>query len=182
MVEANERAGGSAMVSIREVTTNEAIALVAELAREIWNEHFPPIIGQPQVDYMLGKFQSESAIARQIREDRYAYYLVVEEGERVGYFALVPYVEHASMQLSKIYLKRERRGRGLGRAVLSFIEDRCAELGLSELWLTVNKDNCDSIAFYERLGFVLDRPLHTDIGDGFVMDDHRMVKSLTNAV
>ena len=169
------------MVNIQTVESQQEIAAVAALANQIWNEHFPSIIGQAQVDYMLGKFQSESAIAQQIREDGYAYYLVVEEDERVGYFALVPDVERASMQLSKIYLRREHRGRGLGRAVLSFVEDECAKLGLSELWLTVNKDNRDSIAFYERLGFVLDRPLHTDIGDGFVMDDHRMVKKLTQA-
>ncbi len=170
------------MVSIREVTANEAIVAVAELAFEIWNEHFPPIIGQAQVDYMLDKFQSAPAIAKQIREEGYAYYLVFEEGEHVGYFALVPDVQQGSMQLSKLYLRRERRGRGLGRALLSFVEDECTALRLSELWLTVNKDNLDSIAFYERLGFVLDRPLQTDIGDGFVMDDHRMVKRLMNVV
>jgi ribosomal protein S18 acetylase RimI-like enzyme len=170
------------MVKTTPVTSQRDIDALAELAREIWNEHFPPIIGQAQVDYMLEKFQSAPAIARQIHEAGYAYYVVVEEREQVGYFALVPNVERASMQLSKIYMKREYRGRGLGRAVLSFVEDECAALGLSELWLTVNKDNLDSIAFYERQGFVVDGPLNTDIGGGFVMDDHRMVKHLTIAV
>lgn len=167
------------MVSMQAVESERHIALVAGLAREIWNEHFPAVIGQAQVDYMLGKFQSAPAIAQQIREEDYSYYFVIEEDERVGYFALVPNAERASMQLSKVYLKRECRGRGLGRAVLSFVEDLCVALGLSELWLTVNKDNRDSIAFYQRLGFVFDRPLQTEIGNGFVMDDHRMVKRIT---
>lgn len=168
------------MVTTTPVTSQQDIDALAALASEIWNEHFPAIIGQAQVDYMLGKFQSAPAIARQIREDGYAYYLVVDEDERAGYFAILPDAERASMQLSKLYVKRAFRGRGVGRAVLSFVEDECAASGLSELWLTVNKDNHDSIAFYERWGFVVDRPLNTDIGNGFVMDDHRMVKMLTN--
>lgn len=170
------------MVNIHKVTTNEDVASVAELAHEIWNEHFPPIIGQAQVDYMLGKFQSDPAIARQIREDGYAYYFVIDEGERVGYFAILPDEERASMQLSKLYVKRAFRGRGVGRAVLAFVEQACAARGFHELWLTVNKDNHDSVAFYERQGFVVDRPLNADIGNGFVMDDHRMAKILTNGV
>ena len=40
-------------------------------------------------DYMLGKFQSVPAISGQIREDGYEYYLVVDEEESAGYFALV---------------------------------------------------------------------------------------------
>ena len=67
----------------------EEIDAVAVLAHEIWNQHFPSIIGQEQVDYMLAELQSASAISRQIRENGYEYYLVADEEARVGYFALV---------------------------------------------------------------------------------------------
>jgi len=36
------------------------------LAREIWTDHYVPIIGQAQVDYMLDTFQREEAIAAQL--------------------------------------------------------------------------------------------------------------------
>jgi ribosomal protein S18 acetylase RimI-like enzyme len=114
--------------------------------------------------------------SRQIREDGYEYYLVVDEEESAGYFALVADEDSGSTQLGKVYLKRSCRGRGLGRAVLAFIEEESVARGVRELWLTVNKDNVDSIAFYQRLGFVVAEPLVMDIGNGFVMDDYRMVK------
>ena len=85
------------------------------------------------------------------------------------------------MLLSKIYLKAESRRTGLGRALVEFAEKRCAELGCGELWLTVNRNNFGSIAFYERMGFRKVGPLVTDIGGGFVMDDWRMAKTVGKA-
>jgi ribosomal protein S18 acetylase RimI-like enzyme len=164
------------MFTPKRVATPADIDAAAALAHEIWNQHFAPIIGQEQVDYMLGKFQSVPAITRQIREDGYEYYLVVEEDESVGYFALVDGEDTASTQLSKLYLRRSCRGRGIGRAVLALVERDCVARAIRELWLTVNKDNADSIAFYQRVGFAIAGPIVTDIGNGFVMDDHRMVK------
>jgi GNAT superfamily N-acetyltransferase len=164
------------MLTTKRVATGEDIEAVAGLAREIWDQHFTPIIGQAQVDYMLDKFQSVSAIAGQIREDGYEYYLVADEGEWAGYFALVGGEDGGSMQLSKLYLKRSCRGCGIGRAVLAFIEEECVARAVRALWLTVNKNNAGSIAFYQWCEFVIAEPMVTDIGGGFVMDDYRMVK------
>jgi ribosomal protein S18 acetylase RimI-like enzyme len=164
------------MPTTKRVATPEDIDAVAALAHEIWNQHFTPIIGQEQVDYMLGKFQSVPAITRQILRDGYEYSLIVVEDENAGYFALVADEDGGSTQLSKLYLKRSCRCCGLGRGVLALIEQECVARDIRELWLTVNKDNTDAIAFYQRVGFVIVEPIVTDIGNGFVMDDHRMVK------
>ena len=86
-----------------------------------------------------------------------------------------------SVLLSKIYVKEDRRGTGLGRALVEFAEKRAGELGCRELWLTVNRRNAGSIAFYERMGFRKTDELVTDIGGGFVMDDWRMAKTLRAA-
>jgi len=92
--------------------------------------------------------------------------------------ALAADEDSGTLQISKLYLKISCRGCGIGREVLAFIEDQCGARGVRELWLTVNKDNGDSIAFYKRVGFVIAEAMITDIGNGFVMDDYRLVKSL----
>jgi len=161
------------MVKVRKAAQIEA---VADLAREIWNEHFVAIIGQAQVDYMLGRFQSAAAIREQIAAG-YEYYLVRDGRRHAGYFALVPARTKPSAQLSKIYLRRAQRGRGLGKAVMEFINAYCVERGIGTLWLTVNRHNAGSIAFYERMGFTRAQSLVRKIGRGFVMDDYKMVKS-----
>ncbi len=156
------------------VQSSEQIACVARLARETWTEHYVPIIGAAQVEYMLEKFQSEAAIALQMAAEGYEYYLVPD----AGYLALVPDRANKRVLLSKIYVKSAQRGTGLGRALVEFAAARCGELGCHELWLTVNRNNTGSIAFYERMGFRKTNEMVTDIGNGFVMDDWRMAKTI----
>ena len=161
-------------MNLERVASLDQIAAVAALARETWTQHYVPIIGAAQVEYMLAKFQSAEAIARQIAAEGYEYYLA----PGAGYLALVPDPAKKSLLLSKIYVKASARGTGLGRALAEFAERRCCELGCNELWLTVNRNNAGSIAFYERLGFRKTQTLVTDIGGGFVMDDWRMAKAV----
>ena len=161
-------------MQLEKVIRPSQIAAVAELAREIWEAHYTPIIGAAQVAYMLARFQSEAAIARQLSLDGYEYYLA----PAAGYLALVPDPAGRRMQLSKIYVKESLRRTGLGRQMVALAEQRCRETGCTELWLTVNRHNATAIAFYERLGFAKAGQLVTDIGSGFVMDDWRLRKGI----
>lgn len=63
------------------VTEGEERKELAALAHEIWNEYFPCILEQGQIDYMVEKFQSHEAISRQISEEGYRYFLLREEGD-----------------------------------------------------------------------------------------------------
>jgi len=48
--------------------------------------------------------------------------------------------------------------------------------GFSSIWLTVNKFNDDTLAWYKRRGFMAVGNVKKDIGDGFFMDDYLMEK------
>ena len=50
---------------------NEEIKPLSILATSILREHYDPILGKEQNDYMLEKFQSEKAIKEQIEQDIY---------------------------------------------------------------------------------------------------------------
>ena len=50
--------------------------------------------------------------------------------------------------------------------------------GFKTLWLAVNKNNSNSIAWYSRMGFDNVRPIVQDIGAGFTMDDLRLEKAI----
>jgi ribosomal protein S18 acetylase RimI-like enzyme len=162
------------------VSTDQEVAAVARLAEEIWWEHFPPIIGDAQVAYMLARFQSERAIADQIAQGAsYAY--ILRDGVPVGYVAFAPDPATRTGQLSKLYvLKSDRRG-GAGRAALAEIIRKARALGLTAIWLTVNRNNHLAIRAYEKMGFRKDGAMVTDIGGGFVMDDYRMALSIDSS-
>ena len=165
-------------MTITKVQSAMQISAVANLAREIWTEHYAPIIGLAQVEYMLETFQSEPAIADQLGNG-YAYYLATHDGAEVGYLALGANTDENALMISKIYVTKAGRGGGFGRKMLDFAEDVCRERKTPTLWLTVNKDNAGAIAWYTRMGFKNAGAIVQDIGAGYVMDDYRMEKSIS---
>ena len=166
------------MTSFIKVHSKQEITDVSTLAQEIWQEHYVPIVGQAQVDYMLEKFQSEKAIESQL-SNRYEYYSVFSDAQPIGYMTLLPNYDDNSLMISKIYVKKSRRGFGLGKQMLKFIEALCKQRKIKHLWLTVNKHNTHSIEWYLRMEFTNKEAIVQDIGAGFVMDDFRMEKCIS---
>ena len=158
-----------------EVLTEEQIEIVESLAEEIWTEHYIPIIGKEQVDYMLDRFQSKESISDQIRSG-FLYFLIGKDNQFIGYIGVQP--KGDELFLSKIYIKASERGKGLGKKAIQFIERLAKEKGLRKIALTVNKNNSDAINAYERLGFENLGSVIQEIGGGFIMDDYKMEKTL----
>ncbi len=161
------------MTILLPVDSPSRLTRLCVLADTIWNEYFPPIIGQAQVDYMLERFQSRNAIEARIAAD-YRYFLIQFDDDSVGYTAFRDDFEAASRFLSKLYIRADRRGQGIARQVVGEILVQAREEGLEKLWLTVNRHNRLAIEVYQALGLRITGELVTDIGAGFVMDDYRM--------
>ncbi len=161
-------------MEIIEAQSDEQIKEVARLAKTIWTEHYTPIIGLEQAEYMIVNFQSKTAIAEQIKEKGYDYFLLVENGNNIGYMGLQ--VQDEQLFLSKIYVSKECRGKGYGSKSFEFADKYAKENNCSEIYLTVNKNNHTSIAVYEKSGFVKTDAVVAEIGNGYVMDDYIMTR------
>ena len=161
------------MISIQPVKTKDDSQVVAHLAREIWNEHFVPIIGQQQVDYMLDQFQSPHAINSQLQSG-FEYYLALQDEIAQGYLGLLPDMATRRMMISKIYIRNSARGYGLGNFLLDFVKQQSLERQIEKIWLTVNRHNDATLAWYKRKGFMIVDEVKKDIGNGFYMDDYIM--------
>ncbi len=164
------------MTKIVPVKSRANITIVADLAHTIWTEHYTPIIGAKQVTYMLDKFQSAAAIQDQVQSG-IRYYLMLYKDEYVGYFSYS--INEDFLFLSKFYVLKSARGKGIGKAALQFIEDQVKELELKKIKLTVNKYNSNSINAYEKMGFDNVDAIVQDIGNGYVMDDYVLEKNIT---
>lgn len=160
---------------IEKATTEEDLHKIAELAEIIWHQHFTPIIGKEQVIYMVDKFQSFPALKEQLTSG-YEYYRIFNQDDFCGYCGIHP--ENGKLFLSKLYLKKEARGRHLASQTFDFLKQLCRERGLSAIWLTCNKHNDNTLAVYRHLGFKTVDTQVTDIGNGFVMDDYIMEYTL----
>ena len=159
-------------LEVRKAETDTQVREIADLAKVIWNEHFTPIIGKDQVDYMVEKFQSYPALKEQISEG-YEYHQIFSGGEFCGYTGIHP-GEDNRLFLSKLYLKKESRGHHLATGAFSFLKEICRERGYSAIWLTCNKHNDNSLGVYRHFGFEIIDTQEADIGGGFIMDDYIM--------
>ena len=156
-------------------------AAISSLAGDIWREHYPPIIGAAQVEYMLAKFQSADQIRADIRENGYTYFTAkhIERDKLVGYAACKP--EDGYLLLSKIYVHKDYRGNRISRSFLEEAASLCREYGFDKIRLTVNKNNETAIAVYRKMGFNTVDSIKTDIGEGYFMDDYVMERVSTAA-
>jgi diamine N-acetyltransferase len=166
-------------IRLLPVASQVQVANVARMAREVWNEHYVPLIGQAQVDYMLAKFQSVDAIQSQI-DAGYEYFEIHRGAGCVGYAAIRHDAAAARLFVSKLYVLAAYRKSGAGRLALELVERLGRDRGVTLLWLTVNKAN-PSVRAYERLGFAIVEALVVDIGGGFVMDDYKMERAVALA-
>ena len=154
-------------IEIKKISEDE-IPILSELATSILREHFDPIIGKAQNDYMLEKFQSISAIKEQFKKG-YLYYWVKFENKNIGFLAFFP-VEN-KLYLSKFYLLKEYRGKKISRKMLEFLVNYAKDKKLKSIYLNVNKHNDLAVNVYKHLGFIIIREEKNDIGNGFYMDD-----------
>jgi len=157
-------------ITLQQATPGDILRISA-LAHRIWRAHYPAIIGEKQVEYMLGLLYSPEGLQRQIEEGQ-IFHLVMEGDEVLGYLSVSDKGEGRYF-LHKFYLDNEKRGRGLGKIVFELLLARYP--ALRELRLTVNRQNYKSINFYFKIGFTIEKCVDIPIGEGYVMNDFQML-------
>jgi ribosomal protein S18 acetylase RimI-like enzyme len=156
-------------IRIITVTNIELVYSLTAIAEDIWHEHYDSIIGQKQVDYMLEKFFSPEALVEQINNG-YEYFLISYDYTFAGFAAI--HEKDKQLFLSKLYIHKEFRGKKISSYMLQKFVEICKLRELKKIWLTCNRNNTNSLAIYEHLGFQKVREEVTDIGNGYVMDDY----------
>ncbi len=146
-------------ISIAPAKNDSSIHEIARLAEEIWHQHFTPIIGEAQVNYMVEKFQSYPALKAQIEQNGYEYFQLFSSHTFAGYMGI-----HQEDD------------------ALHFLIELCKERELKKIWLTCNRHNDHTLEVYKHLGFVITDEQAADIGNGFVMDDYILTYSLLDEV
>lgn len=158
---------------IKKVKYYPELREIAVLADKIWHECYGELLGQGQVDYMVEKFQSLDAMTEQIENQGYTYLAVRDNGELCGYIGIKP-EDGDRLFLSKFYLHKNYRGRGIATEMMNYIFDEARKIGKKRVYLTVNKHNDHAIDVYKKIGYAVVDTAVTDIGGGYVMDDYIM--------
>ncbi|HEY0978611.1 MAG TPA: GNAT family N-acetyltransferase [Flavobacteriales bacterium] len=168
---------GPAEFRIRPATLSD-IPLIRDIAFATWPETYGKILPPGQLDHMLALMYSAEALREQMTAKGHAFLLAAAPEEAVGFASFGPHPTRSDrFRLHKLYVLPNTQGTGLGRALLKAVETECREQGGAALELNVNKHN-RAKEFYLHHGFSRLRDEVLDIGNGYVMDDHVLIKPL----
>lgn len=90
--------------------------------------------------------------------DRELIVLEDERGEVIGtlHLTFIPYLTYQGgtrAQVEAVRVRRDQRGKGLGKNMFEWVIARAKERGAHLLQLTTDKQRPDTVKFYEELGF-----------------------------
>lgn len=162
-------------IIIHKVNNDELINTIEHLASKIWHEFYSPEFGREPVQYMLDMFQSADAIREQLNKGM-KYYLIQDNDKYLGYFGIE--ILEGSCFLSKLYIQAENRRKGLGRQAIQLVERLAREHKISKITLKVYRSNFGAINAYRKYGFDIVKPVSQDIGNGVILEDYLMQKTL----
>jgi len=143
------------MLLIRDAICDDARDIRAIYAYYVENTAVTFEYEVPTVEDMRGRIAATL--------ERYPYLVAEEDGAVLGFAYAGPFKERAayahSCELS-IYLARDERGRGLGRALYERLEERLAAQGILNLYACIADPivedeylSRDSERFHARMGF-----------------------------
>lgn len=109
--------------------------------------------------YITSAF-NDKKIQQELLNENSSFYFAYLDKDLVGYFKLNEkdaqneHLEEESIELERIYIRKEFQNRGLGKHLLEEIITIAKHKNTTSLWLGVWEHNLDAIRFYERLDFV----------------------------
>lgn len=161
---------------IHILETND-LKIVQELAFQIWPTAYGEILKKEQIEYMINKMYSLTSLEQQVQKGA-AFYLLWENNIPIGFFSIENNnpVEK-TLRLHKLYLHPNKQGNGYGKLMLQSIEKIGKEVGMEKINLNVNRFN-NAVYVYQKQGYTIVLEEDVEIGNGYLMEDYQMEKSI----
>jgi GNAT superfamily N-acetyltransferase len=151
---------------------------MAALAARIWHDHYAPIIGAAQIEYMLKQRYAPAVVRAELGRSGVWWDKLTVGDELCGFSSYLLAAEPATVKLDKLYVRTRCQRRGYGGMLIARAVDEARRQGCTRLVLAVNKKNASAIGAYLKHGFRVADAVVKDIGGGFVMDDYLMEKAI----
>lgn len=165
------------MISIRKATFDD-IRIIQQIAHTTWYPTFDKILSQEQIQYMLEMMYSRESLTEQIEIKKHNFYLAQENNRALGFISVeLHYQKQSTAKIHKIYLLPSAQGKGIGKLLMQKAEGIAREQKMEKLSLNVNRFN-KALNFYENLGYQTVKSEDIDIGNGYLMEDFVLEKSI----
>lgn len=156
---------------------NAHFGIIKDLAYQIWPATYGSILSEKQLAYMLDLFYNEKALQQNVADNHH--FILIKENEVAVGFAdyELHYKTEPTTRIHKIYVLPETQGKGFGKQMIQYIENKALEVQNVKLSLNVNRFN-KAKDFYESQGFKVAFEEDVELDFGYLMEDYRMEKEL----
>ena len=158
-------------IKMVDAQTDKQFDIIRSISQSVMHDAYDEKTPEGQIDYMIDRFLSDETILENIREKKYVYKIFYYNGEVAGYCAYCP-AQHYSPEctegtyLSKLYILEFARGKRITSKLLSTLR--------RPVYMSVKRDDAQTISISKHCGFRIVQTLSTDIGSGYSMDDFLM--------
>ena len=157
-------------MQIRKAILSDA-SLIQRLAESIWWKHYPSIIGEEQVRFMLNKMYNLENIEKQISKEEQQYFILENDAQDLGFIS-IELREKSEAFINKFYILQDQQRKGSGAFAFKLLLKQFPEINC--IRLQVNRQNYQAINFYFKHGFIIEEVADFEIGDGYFMNDFIM--------
>jgi len=161
--------GGCKLV-FRSAVLADARSL-ALLRRTVWDETYRGIYPDEMIDQFDFEYHTDKFAGEINHPDHYVYIIVVKS-EPAGYFTFstadISKHHRQGLHLNSLYILSRYQRMGIGRMVMSFMRQYCAERNIKCFYHSCNTHNRQAIEFYTKMG---GRLIHEDSGHKEKIED-----------
>ena len=145
---------------------------LSEYLHPIWLEVFDPLMSPGEAEYKFMAWSNPDEIRASMR-DGHEFGYIFEEGERIGLYSY-HVQDDGRFYISKLYLEKRYRGRGLGRKALDMMFSIARENGCTEAYLNVFHNNDHAFRMYLKAGMTDYSRYRESAGNGYYRDGYTM--------
>jgi diamine N-acetyltransferase len=156
--------------------TIDDISQLKKLAYSTFDESFRPINTQETIDTYLSEAFTTRKLSLEIMTNGCEFYFIYSDEELAGYLkinyapAQTDINDPESVEIERIYVKKEFKGKGLGKQLMDYAEELAEKARKKYLWLGVWEKNGDAIEFYKHINFTITGEHKFKIGDEMQTD------------
>lgn len=154
-------------IQFKKCTENDIPQLI-KVAEQSYQEHYTYLWQDEAKNYIANNF-NEACFRQELILPNSEFYLALWQEKAVGFFKIND-INKTHLELERIYLIAEAKGKGIGKAAIEFVEKTATSIGKSIIYLkTMQKGK--AYLFYQKCGFQIVREVTLE--EALVREDYK---------
>ena len=133
-------------------------------------------------DWYVNAQYSQENILKELNQENADYYFVLFNDEIIGIYRIIwdekleGLSEEKQVKLHRLYLHKKSQGNGIGKMLLTWLEQEALKKGYNIIWLDAMNEQPQAFQFYKKLDFVYHS--HTYLPYDLLFDDVRKMSQV----